>query len=347
MIITSKDIKWGKYRGRVSDLTDDYEGPFFPGIYPYVLPSQPSFLDKVLAVISATEGNVDALNMYDRCILSSGLIQFCEAAQFSVSALLGKCAETDQFMFEHNLRSFPITVEFKKNTAGLWRFFFKGGQEVKTLEQQRQLFLGSSTTGKQGSWTPETIAHAKSVAAWFVNFWQLPLFRTVQAEYIKNKLPKFVMKEAHQILFATMRTDQQFSWDGALRAAYYSFAANLPSIASKSIQVAVARPDWESADSADKFRIGLQALTFAPNIEIYAARYEAIAPVLAKIFGVDIPKHAQELKNWKDAPPVVPVQLTEFEKNYAARLIEISNNVMLGHHVGLESLDVLFERGEV
>ena len=334
---TANDIKWGSYM--------TWEGPFWPGAIKYKPPVAPDFLDKCLHVVTSTEGGAyDAVNMYDRCILSVGLIQFCEAGQFSTTRLLGRCAELDSFMVESSLNTFPVEVQFKKNQQGIWRFYRKG-IEVNTTDLQRWLYFGDSQVGQKGTWTPETKLHAKSVAAWFANFWDYPLFRTVQAEFTKQRLTGFLMPEARQTLFQGMTPAQQVGWEGALRAAFYSFAANLPAVANKSLIKATQHPEWAGADAADRFRIALQAMTFSPGIKIYPERYGAIAPVLKNLFGVEIPLKADDLKDWGDAPPVeMRVELTEAEKQLAERLTKLSEDLLMGRGEGLDALDDLMRR---
>lgn len=62
-------IGWGGYA--------DWEGPWYRGSVPYALPTdrEPTFIEKVGAVVTATEGGcLDAINMYDRCVLTVGFI---------------------------------------------------------------------------------------------------------------------------------------------------------------------------------------------------------------------------------------------------------------------------------
>ncbi len=300
-MITENDVKWGKYTG--GGVT--WEGPFFPGKIKYVAPVNMDFRDKALAVLTATEGAAyDAINMYDRCILSVGLVQWCDAMpQGSTTKLLGKCAEMDSFMMGSLIKKFPIPVEFKKNAKGEWRFYLNG-VEVNTQELQRQLYFNGPHTGKQGTWTEANKLYAKKVAAWFANIWDVPLFRTVQAEMTKSKLEGFAMPEAKEILFKDKSPQANESWSGALRAAFLSFSGNIPVVANNSLKRAVANPEWATADAADRFRIALQALTFSPNISIYPGRYNKIAPVISRLFGVQIPLSWQDLKEWSDAPAI-------------------------------------------
>lgn len=332
---TSSVIGWGSY--------DKYEGPFFRGSIRYTAPTQPDFMDKVLAVLTVTEGGCyDAINMYDRCIVSVGLIQWCEGGQFSVSTMLGRCNELDTPTLQHQISKFPIQVEFKRNKQGLYRFFYKN-IEVGTQELQRQLFLGSSTTGMKGTWTETTKQYAKEVAAWFANIWLSPFYRQVQAEYTKAKIPSFLLPESRRILFSSITPSDQLSWSGALRAAYYSFAGNLPAVANRSLQKAVQNKDWVAADETDKFRLALQSLTFAPGIAIYPQRYNNIAPVLHRLFGVDIPLTADALRAWKGVAPIENIPLTAAENQWASRQIKLSDDLYNGAPSGMDVIDELIK----
>lgn len=283
MDLTHNDIKWGSY--------DKYEGPYWPGRNKFVLPAQPDFMDKALYTVTATEGGcLDSVNMYDRCILSVGLIQWCEAGQFSVSTLLGRCAEIDPDTFYNTLKKFPFLVRFYKSAMGNWRFVYKN-VEVATPEMQRALFLGGST-GLKNEWNPEQKRDAKDVAAWFANFWNTPLFARTQAEYTKLKLSNFIMPQPR----AFFTTNSTFGYQGAMYAAYFSFACNNPSIAAKSFTACVADETWTSLGSEEARCISLlRHLTFAPNIKIYPGRYEKLAPVLNRLFGINLPLKAVDL----------------------------------------------------
>lgn len=330
---TAGDIRWGTYT--------KYEGPYFPGKLRYTIPSAPDFWDKTLAVLTATEGGCyDAINMYDRCILSVGLIQWCEAApQCSVSTMLERCYELDSFLLTTLIKKYPqaCKVEFLKNKQGKYRFYLNG-KEVVTQDDQRSLFLGGPQVGEKGTWREGQKNYAKAVAAWFANIWDVPLFRTVQATFTKAKIPAFALPEAQKIL-------QQFSsnegWEGALKAAFYSFAGNLPAVANKTLKAAAASPEWASADSADKARLALQSMTFGAGVAIYPGRYDKIAPVLNKHFQVQLPVTSGELKNWKDAPSMA-VALSEEESAHIARMNKLHDDIQNGIS-GATALDLLMK----
>ena len=72
------EIGWGGYRS--------FEGPFWPGRgTPFVLPENPTKDDKILAVISATEGgSYSAINMltgpyHHECSVRRSRSEYCEA----------------------------------------------------------------------------------------------------------------------------------------------------------------------------------------------------------------------------------------------------------------------------
>lgn len=303
-MVAASDIGWGSY--------GNYEGAFFRGRIPYILPAQPDFLDKCLATITAVEsGKYDAINGYDRCIISLGLIQFCEAGQFGVTNLLGRCADVDAFMMNNFVTKFPVSVEFKRVPQGPYRFH-QNGVAVDNLDAQRKLFLGGSP-GTKGSWTPETTAHAKDVAAWMANIWNYPLFCRIQAEYTKVRLPSYIMAGAKKALFDGMTANDQFGWAGALRAAFYSFTINLPTVADKSLAKAMQDPAWAKASDEEKFYMAVKALTFSPGISIYPIRYEGIAPVLNRLFGITAPLKATELHDTTPVHHEVPMTEEELE----------------------------------
>ena len=117
---TPNDIGWGKY--------SQYEGPYFKGTRKFQLPDNPSEEYKVLAVITKTEGGAyNAINAYDRCIISVGLLQWCEAKYYLSSRLLGSIANRDPSLLKPLQPALDASgAEFKEKSPGKWRFFWKG-----------------------------------------------------------------------------------------------------------------------------------------------------------------------------------------------------------------------------
>lgn len=330
-----QEIGWGSYK--------QYEGPFYRGTASYSLGKTYTEEQRTMAVITATEGgHFDAINAYDRCILSSGLIQWCEAGQYSVSDMLGAVAEA-QGKVPKDLSDLidGIGVEFKKNSRGRWRFFFKDSRgEVDRIEEQKQLFLLNSS-GEKGTWDDASKAHAKAWAAAVANVFHDPVAQKAQVDYTVPRLTGFATKEAKDVLWGTTSSPPAGSgdWRAAGRAAYLSFAANLPTTASKSLLDYVAkagRPIWSK-----DWTVGmLKALTFAPNIAIYPARFNAIRPVLEKLYGIDLPDFSDELKKWNDANVI---NVPNYSPTGMHTVVEVQTALMkLGYDLGPRGADGAF-----
>lgn len=299
-MVTAEDVGWGKY--------SKYEGPLHYGLGQFSPTSFPSDGHKLLDIITQTEGgSPSAVNGYDRCIISVGMLQWCEAKYFLSSKLLGHIAETNHGLL-HPLQDVlrASGASFKPKPGGKWRFFI-GSEEVDEAEEQHRLFFAGAN-GRQGSWTdgyPEGTKardtkeglHAREWVAAFVNTLNQPAAIDAQVEYTAARMTNFATKEAKAILFADDKPLQ--GWPGAVQAGFLSFAANLPAVASKHLQRAVkasTAPKW----SEDWCISILQELTFGPGISIYPHRYDKIRPKLEEHFGVDLPDFAKELKTWED-----------------------------------------------
>jgi hypothetical protein len=51
------------------------------------------FLDEAVYIFSSTEGCIDSVNMYDKCIVSVGCAQWCEAFTGGFVELIGELIE--------------------------------------------------------------------------------------------------------------------------------------------------------------------------------------------------------------------------------------------------------------
>lgn len=286
---TPDEIGWGSY--------NQYEGPFFRGKVPFDLADadEPAPRDgkrppdpRTLAVITATEGGrYDAVNMYDRCIVSVGLIQWCEAGQYGVSNLLGAVAERGRTLLAPLSRALDAAgADFGPNKLGRWRFHFDDARgEIDNAEKQRQLFLGGAS-GLKGGWTDEQKAHAKRWAAALAEVLAQPEARSAQIAFTLPKIEAFATPEAKRLLFNDDLPNE--GWVGALRAAFLSFAVNLPAVASAQLKLAEAEtkaPKW----SPDYCVEVIHRLTLGPKIAIYPHRYKAIRPALERLYGVSLP----------------------------------------------------------
>jgi hypothetical protein len=286
-MVKPADIGWGSYK--------QWEGPYHIGNIPFIMPNDPTDDEKVLSVITATEGgSYSAINMYDSCILSVGLIQWCEA-HYLVSGLLGTVAASNPALLDPMgpaLKS--VSAAFKQRQDGRWRFFDSTG-EVNTLAKQQALFLGCS--GTKGAWTAETKARARLWAACVASIWENEEACRIQMRYTADRLSMFHTKESKAILCGPNSPKHNDGWVGAVRAAYLSFAANLPAVASEHLRLAVSQTN--AAVWTEPWAIAvLRQLTFGPKIAIYPARYEKIRPKLESLYSVDLPDFAPDLSEW-------------------------------------------------
>ncbi len=300
-MIKSDDIGWSEYA--LKDVT--YEGPFFMGTIKYELAENPTENLKRLYTLVATEGgHYDAINMYDSCIISTGLMQFCEARYYLTSRLLHIVAKQ---MGPDVIRG-PLmrallcsSAVFKKNPKGQWRFYTKEGDflvPVNTLARQQALFLGCD--GKKDSWSVKNTLRAKAWAAGMANIWQNAEARKIHEDHCSKRLIAFVRPWSKKMLFGKDDPDNT-GYPGMLRAAFITFAVNNPARANKHLKLAVARlksPKW-----SPQWCIGvLKELTWGPQIKIYPHRYEAIHSSLIRFWpSANIPETAVELLKWEEA----------------------------------------------
>jgi hypothetical protein len=286
------DIRWGRYR--------QFEGPFYGGKSSFKLPAKPTEEEKILAVITATEGgHWDAYNGYDRCVCTSGLVQWCEAGQYSVSDMLGTVAERAPTLVKPlDLLCLDLGFEFHKNRKGQWRFHFRDGRgEVNTLQEQQQLFLKDSN-GTVGTWDEASKAYAKRWAAAISTVWENPLAQAYQCEYTVKRLGGFCLPYAKEFLAMTPASEI----GKAFKAMYLSFAANNPTWANRHLEIANKAAQGKCQFwTKEWFLLVAKELTFGPLVSIYPHRYQAIRPVLEKLYGLDLPDFADELKKWEIA----------------------------------------------
>lgn len=290
--VSASQIGWGSY--------SVYEGPWFKGRRKYELPSEPDFADRLIEVVTATEGGaLDAVNGYDKCIFTGGAIQWCEAGMFGVSNLLGAVAAVDpDAVLNAYAPALALTgAKFVEISKGVWRFRFPDQRGVvDTQTDQRSLYLGGATIGQKGTWNANAKSYARSMAAAFANVWVSDAACTAQVEFTAARMMTFVWGKAMDVLFAAeLEPEDHGGMVGALRCAYVSFAASLPAVAQKQfeafLKATTAKPwslDW-AVELLDK-------LTYGPGIAIYPNRYDRIRPVLESTWGVDLPDFAKQLR---------------------------------------------------
>jgi hypothetical protein len=286
-MIKPEDVRWGGYK--------KYEGAYYYGSAFYKIPSNPTEADKYIAVFCATEGGrFDGVNAYDKCGVSSSLPQWCEFRYFLTSKLLEAVAKVDPNLMAPLAPALEASgAAFKPNSKGRWRFHTSEG-EVDTVAKQQRLFLLNSN-GLKGSWDDESKEHIKLWVACLANTLAQPETQRVQVNYTAAWTKWFATPDMRKVLFDDTPSE---GWTGALRAAALSFAGNLQATAEEQFKKALAttsEPKW----SPDWCIHIIKQLTFGPQITIYPERYNKIRPVLEKLYGIDLPDFAAELKEWK------------------------------------------------
>lgn len=296
----ASDIGWGSYR--------QYSGPFYRGKQKYRLPENDNEGDRILRTITATEGGAyDAYNGYDRCICTSGLIQWCDRAPlFLVCRMLGAVADKDVALLAPAIEyAAERGYTFGQTAKGAWRFWrTSDGDVVDDQPKQRELYFGGAS-GLKGWWGAEQRMSARVWAAACSSIWEQPEAQRIQREYTAKRLFSFATRSARKVLDAS----PDCSVGQVFRAAYLSFAANNPKWASNSLKSVVKQygVNWDK----DWLITVLKAMTFNPGIAIYPHRYNAIRPVLEKMFSIDLPDFARELKQWKSDNDFGGVLITE------------------------------------
>jgi len=308
-----EDISWGSYQ--------EFEGPFYRGKTKFELPPKPSIVDKQMAVITAIEsGHYDAINMYDRMIITVGLIQWGEANTFAVSKMLGYVCESglESVVQMHLKPALEASgASFKITAKGNWRFFI-GNSEVNSVALQQKLFLGCD--GRKGSWTDQSKRHAKLWAACVASVLEDPHTRDIQRKYTGSRLMGFVAAEAKKALFDDKSTSP---WAEATRTIYLTYAINLPRIAGEMFAATKFvgekwSPEWCTCL--------IKKLTFGPNVKIYPIRYNAMRPVVERLYGIELPKSAADLQTW--VPPTLPLQPQPAMKPDSTSQVTIDQKVL-------------------
>jgi len=293
-MITTAQVGWAGY--------NKYEGPWFRGQcgFQRVEPTD-SLSKKILAVITSTEGGrYDAINMYDRMICSVGLIQWGDAGQFSVCDMLGEVFQADESALT-GLIDYVNTRGFSFNRASKrWRFS-RGGAVVDTIAEQQDLYLAGSS-GLKGQWTEAQKNWARGFVVAMQSVWASPRAQEAQLRYTVERLTGFATPSAKAALF-TDPGDADPNIVQATQAAYLSFAANLPAVASSQLQkLQTSAPKW----SIEWLSALLKQLTFGPQIAIYPIRYNAIRPVIERLWGIDLPDTSKELAAWQKKMSIDP-----------------------------------------
>ena len=286
-MVAASNIQWSRYKG--------YEGPFFRGVQRFELPARPTEEDRVLAVITATEGGAyDSYNGYDGQICSLGLIQVTERAYYSVSAMLGALYKHDKDMLASmDSELARKNLSFKPNHRGRYRFHFRDARsEVDTAEEQKQMFFFRSD-GTKGSWDEASKIYATQMAAAICNVFSHHQAREHQKKYMAERVRAYAFGNSKSVIKSAPDTDL----GRAFVAAYLSFAINNPTRANKHLSIAL-KSSRHVRWGFDWLLDVLRELTFGPKIAIYPHRYDAIRKPLEQLYNLNLPDFADELEGW-------------------------------------------------
>jgi len=299
-MVQINEIGWGSYK--------DYEGPFYRGKRGVKVAQSTVQAQAVMVTAAAEGGHYDAWNGYDSCGWTSGAIQWCERAQFSVSDMLGEVALRNRELLS-TVDNYGLTydIAFELDPVhNKWRFKFKDSRGyVDNALKQQQLFYRNGN-GKKGTWGFENREYAKGWAAAISTVWENPEAQEIQSEYTYARLPQFLTGTAKN--FFGLRPMNPIG--DAMYAAYTSFAVNNPSWASASLTKSISSmPNGVGWWTLPHLIHLLKHLTFDPQVAIYPERYNAIRPVLETLYNVQLPDFAKELQVWKEATGL-PTTLT-------------------------------------
>ena len=291
---TPADIGWGGY--------GKYEGPFHRGKFPYMPPADPTENERVLAVVAATEGRCDAINMYDGQIMSAGPIQVVERAQYSVSAMLGAVAEAQDYeLYDHVHETlgpalYASEATLNLNYPGRWRFRFKDERGEVDLDSEQRELMHLDSNGQKGTWDDEDKARGKLWASCVASVFEDEKARAAQAEWLVPRLRRYAFKQSAKFL---KRADEVGSPEAlCFVAAYLTFAINNPVRANKHLLIGDKNAKGMRFSKSWLIDV-LKELTFGPHISIYPHRYDAIRPHLERHYEVDLPDFSKELKDWR------------------------------------------------
>lgn len=284
-------ILWGKYL--------EYEGPFYMGIKNYSLPEKHELSDRILYAISATEGKFDSINMYDKCIISVGMIQWCEANYCGVTSLVSEyCLKFGRELFDSSFKEVinylgynPLKLINKK----YW-FVDKENKIIDKSEVQKQYFLGCD--GKIGSWNEESKTKANTWLKSFATFLANDKVCSFQIEYTKKKINElYFNKDVKKILNSViLDSKEKIDICEAATIAYISFAANHPKFAKENFILANEK-NKDKIFTKDWLLAVCRQMTFKNGIKIYPHRYDKIIKVINSLYQINMPSKSEDLKN--------------------------------------------------
>lgn len=271
-----------------------FEGPIIGGRLPYVLPANAGWREKLLYVTSATEGNLDAVNLYDPGICSVGALQFIDATYHHVTAILGEIRRIDPSGLDAlrpAMEAAGVTLE--KNGAGAFRWR-RGQAFVEDADGLRWVYLRCS--GRKGDWgAPDSPQrqHARRMALALSVTLAGDKAQRAQVDYILPRLESFGLEQARRILWdGTAPANNGIQ--GAARCLFLTYAVNNPAMATRQVAGMRSTATKWSAEWLNDF---CRALAVGSGFAHWPDRYDRVRPRIEAVFGVDIEDFADDLRD--------------------------------------------------
>lgn len=275
------DVKWVKFKDR--------EGPVVHGSIEYSCPEMPSEDERILSIVAKAEGGrFDAVNMYDRGIVSIGLLQWAEhvgkVSRFFGYAMERGAASPLTKIFQPMFDRTGVGLQtFQEGKHSRWRFSFQGSP-VMTPESLQATFLGCD--GVSSSWNDERRSMA---IEWARTFHQaLIVTRDYMQVYACQDMHGFVTPLVKSALFRTFTSETNAL--RASRALYIAMAVNSPGGAQKAF-VAVSNDKNVQLASVDWCQNFFNTLK-QPNGEVpkqFANRYVRVKSLVESMYNVTLP----------------------------------------------------------
>ncbi len=269
-------IKWGSYR--------EFEGPYHFGNKRFLLNEKSDLLEKLIFITSATEGGTfNAVNMYDSCILTLGMIQYCEKVGL-VTRMLGGCASINFEKTNNFLKKLPIPLTIN-DIGNKWVLKDDDGKLINTPNEMRRVYFNNSSGLKDG-WSQSQKDFSIEVCKVFSEILSDDDMITGQLNFTKTRLLSFISPKSRVIIFNNMSDN---GWEGALKALFTSYSMNLPAVADRMLQKTMSENKWDKMSDKEKFMELSYNMIFNSNVDIWPHRYEKIKPHLEKIFSIEVP----------------------------------------------------------
>lgn len=240
-----------------------------------------------MAVITATEGGAyDAINRYDRCIDTQGIIQWCNRApQRSVDGLYAALWNHNPALLDP-VQNFVQLHGFEYRVQNGWAGFcrVRDARRIDTPALQLELYF-KGASGRRNEWSSDQRAYAQQFCAEAREVWDSLDARLIQEEWTARRLISFfVTEKANKILSQRPKTPVA----EAYLVGYLSFAANNPARAEKVLldgtaAMAGGGPGAWSLAWAQEL---LRRHAVLSGVAIYPDRYRKIQPVIERLFGV-------------------------------------------------------------